>query len=52
MNTLSGKTLISHLSDLVKMSFIAAISDCDQLRLSGLAMLQVRAGVLVGLVGV
>ena len=35
--------LVSHLSELVRMAFIAATSDCDKLRLAGLAALQVRA---------
>ncbi|KAK2175422.1 hypothetical protein NP493_734g02011 [Ridgeia piscesae] len=32
--------LVSHLSELVRMAFIAATSDCDKLRLAGLAALQ------------
>ena len=34
--------LVSHLSELVRMAFIAATSDCDKLRLAGLAALQVK----------
>lgn len=32
--------LVLHLSDLVRMAFIAATSDCDQLRLEGLTTMQ------------
>ncbi|XP_034942648.1 HEAT repeat-containing protein 5B isoform X2 [Chelonus insularis] len=35
-----GDYLVLHLSDLVRMAFIAATSDCDPLRLEGLATLQ------------
>lgn len=39
---LTGDFLVLHLSELVRMAFIAATSDCDRLRLAGLAALQVR----------
>ncbi|XP_014227190.1 HEAT repeat-containing protein 5B isoform X3 [Trichogramma pretiosum] len=35
-----GDYLVSHLSDLVRMAFMAATSDCDPLRLEGLKTLQ------------
>ena len=37
----SGDFLVLHLSELVRMAFIAATSDSDKLRLAGLAALQV-----------
>ena len=37
----SGDYLVLHLSELVRMAFIAATSDSNQLRLAGLAALQV-----------
>ena len=37
-----GDYLVLHLSELVRMAFIAATSDSNQLRLAGLAALQVR----------
>ena len=36
-----GDYLVLHLSELVRMAFIAATSDSNQLRLAGLAALQV-----------
>ena len=36
-----GDFLVLHLSELVRMAFIAATSDSDKLRLAGLAALQV-----------
>lgn len=36
----SGDFLVLHLSDLVRMAFMAATSDCDPLRLEGLKTLQ------------
>ncbi len=38
---ISGDYLVLHLSELVRMAFIAATSDSDKLRLAGLAALQV-----------
>lgn len=35
-----GDYLVLHLSDLIRMSFMAATSDSDQLRLEGLKTLQ------------
>lgn len=35
-----GDFLVLHLSDLVRMAFMAATSDCDPLRLEGLKTLQ------------
>lgn len=40
MTKSNGDYLILHLSDLIRMSFIAATSDADQLRLEGLRTLQ------------
>jgi len=37
---LTGDFLVLHLSDLVRMAFMAATSDCDPLRLEGLKTLQ------------
>jgi hypothetical protein len=39
--SVSGDYLVLHLSELVRMAFIAATSDSDKLRLAGLAALQV-----------
>lgn len=36
----TGDFLVLHLSDLVRMAFMAATSDCDPLRLEGLKTLQ------------
>jgi hypothetical protein len=36
----SGDFLVLHVSDLVRMAFMAATSDCDPLRLEGLKTLQ------------
>lgn len=38
---LAGDYLVLHLTELVRMAFIAATSDSNQLRLAGLAALQV-----------
>ena len=40
-SVVSGDYLVLHLSELVRMAFIAATSDSNQLRLAGLAALQV-----------
>jgi hypothetical protein len=37
----AGSFLVLHLSDLIRMSFIAATSDSNQLRLAGMAALEV-----------
>lgn len=37
---ITGDFLVLHLSDLVRMAFMAATSDCDPLRLEGLKTLQ------------
>ena len=37
----SGSFLVLHLSDLIRMSFIAATSDSNQLRLAGMSALEV-----------
>jgi hypothetical protein len=34
--------LVLHLSDLIRLAFVAAISDCDALRMEGLRLLQLR----------
>lgn len=39
--TFSGDYLVLHLSDLIRMSFMAATSDSSELRMAGLACLQV-----------
>ncbi|XP_014275349.1 HEAT repeat-containing protein 5B isoform X4 [Halyomorpha halys] len=39
MSKHKGDYLVLHLSDLVRMAFMAATSDCDQLRLQGLSLL-------------
>lgn len=39
-NLFLGDFLVLHLSDLVRMAFMAATSDCDPLRLEGLKTLQ------------
>ena len=41
MRCVLGDYLVLHLSELVRMAFIAATADSDQLRLAGLAALQV-----------
>ena len=38
---MTGSFLVSHLSDLIRMSFIAATSDSNQLRLAGMSALEV-----------
>jgi len=38
-----GDYLVLHLSELVRMAFIAATSDSDKLRLAGLSALQVHS---------
>ena len=38
---IAGDYLVLHLSELVRMAFIAATSDSDKLRLAGLSALQV-----------
>lgn len=37
----TGSFLVLHLSDLIRMSFIAATSDSNQLKLAGMAALEV-----------
>lgn len=37
----AGDYLVQHLSELIRMAFIAATSDCDQLRLEGLETLHI-----------